>query len=273
MFELSKRYFHLPLEEKLKHQIQEKNHGYVRAGQENLDSTDQKSMDLKEAFNISRLTNEEDLPALFQENGNFRLVNQFQFDCYSLCMKLLKYLAIGFEIDEDYFLSRHKWDEDSSDIIRLLYYPSSSSLTTEKSIRAGAHSDYGSITLLFQHEEKGGLQVFDRVTKQWCDVKPYNEMIVVNTADALEYWTKGFVKSTVHRVIMPDQLSPDERYSIAYFCQPSNTVLLEPIPSKYMINRVFEKDEHAKHVLNHESDKILTAGEHLRLRLNKTYAY
>ncbi|CAF5166017.1 unnamed protein product, partial [Rotaria sp. Silwood1] len=48
---------------------------------------------------------------------------------------------------------------------------------------------------------------------------------------------------------------------------------LSPIPSKLILDQKFEKDEHAKHALDHENEESLTAGEHLARRLNKTYAY
>ena len=122
---------------------------------------------------------------------------------------------------------------------------------------------------------KSGLEVLDRSSNTWHPVEPFDEMIVVNFGDAIEYWSKGFIKSTVHRVIMPIMGSKkeNERYSIAFFCHPNNSALLTPIPSKLLLNHKFEKDEHAKRVLDHENEETLTAGEHLQMRLNKTYNY
>ena len=50
--------------------------------------------------------------------------------------------------------------------------------------------------------------------------------IVVNAADLLERWTSGKIKSTIHRVTLPDDTTVP-RQSIAYFCMPDNDWLIE----------------------------------------------
>lgn len=274
MFQLAKQFFQLPLNVKEQHLITQDNHGYVRRGQENLDSTNIKLIDEKEAFNIGKYMQADQLPACFAQPDNYQLISTFRRDCYNLVMQLLTYLAQSFEIDADYFTARHQWELPSGDTLRLLHYPVVQH-QSEESIRAGAHSDYGSLTLLFQHNHRSGLEVLDRSTDTWYPVEPFDDMIVVNFGDAMEYWSKGFIKSTVHRVVMPtsDSNKENERFSIAYFCHPNSSALLTPIPSKILANQKFEKDEHAKHALDHENEETLTAGEHLQMRLNKTYTY
>ncbi|CAM4899937.1 unnamed protein product [Rotaria socialis] len=278
MFSLAEAYFRLPLAIKEQHFITPEDRGYIRVGQENLDSANIKQIDEKEAFNIYTSDKSDQLPVLFAQPNNYKLISDFQRACYDLCMELLMYLADSFEIDRDYFTSRHKWGPDSADKLRLLHYPATQKKianTEHQSIRAGAHSDYGSITLLFQHNQKGGLEVLDRLTNIWHPIEPYEDMIVVNFGDIFEYWSNGFIKSAVHRVVMPVEhlTGSNERFSIAYFGFPNHTTLLSPILSKVIADRAFEKDEHAKHVLVHNNERIITAGEHLRMRLNKTYKY
>ena len=274
MFQLAKQFFQLPLNIKEQHLITQDNHGYVRRGQENLDTMNTKLIDEKEAFNIGKSVQVNQLPACFAQSDNYQILTRFHRDCYTLVMQLLTYLAQSFEIDVDYFTSRHQWELPSGDTLRLLHYPVVQN-QSEESIRAGAHSDYGSLTLLFQHNHRSGLEVLDRSSNTWYPVEPFDDMIVVNFGDAMEYWSKGFIKSTVHRVVMPtfDSNKENERFSIAYFCHPNNSALLTPIPSKILLNRKFEKDEHAKHALDHDNEETLTAGEHLQMRLNKTYTY
>jgi isopenicillin N synthase-like dioxygenase len=274
MFKLAKEFFRSPSNIKEEYIINKDNHGYVRRGQENLDSTNTKLIDEKEAFNIGKSMQPDQLPPPFSQSDNCQFIQKFHHDCYDLCMQLLTYLAQSFNIDSDYFTSRHKWELKSGDTLRLLHYPAVKNQSNE-SIRAGAHSDYGSITLLFQHENRSGLEVLDRSTNTWHPVAPFDDMIVINFGDAFEYWSKGFIKSTVHRVVMPiiDSTQENERFSIAFFCHPNDSTLLTPIPSKIIQNQIFEKDEHAKHTLDHNNENIVTAGEHLQMRLNKTYAY
>lgn len=274
MFALSQDFFRLPLQVKEEHLITEDNHGYVRRGQENLSGTSTNIIDEKEAFNIGKRVQSDNLPAIFARADNFQLITEFQRDCYQLCMRLLEYLARGFEIDVDYFTSRHKWELDSADTLRLLHYPAVRE-HSDTSIRAGAHSDYGSLTLLFQHLNQSGLEVLDRSSNTWHPVAPYEDMLVVNFGDAFEYWSKGFIKSTVHRVAMPvlDPAKENERFSIAYFCHPNNETLLTPVPSRLIRDRVYEKDAHAKQALEHDNENSLTAGEHFQMRISQTYTY
>lgn len=83
-------------------------------------------------------------------------------------------------------------------------------------VRAGEHSDYGSITLLFQ-DQRGGLQV-KSPNGQFVDATPIEDTCVVNAGDLLARWSNDTIKSTIHRVVEPPQGEGDThppRYSIA----------------------------------------------------------
>ena len=126
MFDLSKQFFHLPLEEKLRYSLNTVSYqGYLQIGQENLDSTSSKSIDQKEAFKIrqSDLEDQPQLPALFSDKGNFDLIQRFFKKCYDLCMNLFEHLADTFDIDRDYFTSRHSWGRAPGSTLKLLHYP------------------------------------------------------------------------------------------------------------------------------------------------------
>lgn len=278
MFQLAKEYFNQSIDEKEKNVINKDNFGYLRRGQENLDSTQIKQIDEKEAFNLKKYLQKDQLPSLFQQQNNFQLINSFHRNCFQLSMKLLTYLAKAFQIDPNYFTSEHQWDIETGEILRLLHYPSVDhhSLTQTNSInRAGAHSDYGSISLVFQHNQISGLEVFDRSNQIWYPVQANDQMIVVNFGDAAEYWSKGLIKSIVHRVSIPQSNSNqnNERFSIIYFAHPNLDSLLTPIPSKLIGDRQFIKDAHAQHALNHHNEQILTAGQHLQMRLDQTHYF
>ncbi len=91
---------------------------------------------------------------------------------------------------------------------------------------AGAHTDYGFITPLFQHGV-GGLQVMDS-RGGWIDVPPRDDAAVVNSGDLPERWTNGKHKSTLHRVIA--RTGDRDRYSIAMFLDPDSDVTVEALP-------------------------------------------
>lgn len=107
--------------------------------------------------------------------------------------------------------------------LRLLYYPSIDNELDihEKQLRCGEHSDYGTITLLFQ-DDIGGLQVVSP-TGEYVDAVPVPGSIVVNVGDLMEMWTSGRFKSTRHRVLIHNR-NRSARQSLAYFVHPDNDV-------------------------------------------------
>lgn len=171
----------------------------------------------------------------------------------------------------------------------MLYYPSvpaGSDYQPDVDIRAGAHSDYGSITLLFQRPGQPGLEILPPNTKpsdknydgtkDWTPVpvSPQSTIddpsppILVNIGDLLDYWTRNLFKSTVHRVVFPREGKEggEDRYSIAFFCHPVGATMLEPVPSEMIRLRpeVIGGDETL-------GKKVMTANEHLLSRLKATY--
>ncbi len=85
-------------------------------------------------------------------------------------------------------------------------------------LRAGAHSDYGTFTLLRQDDAPGGLEVL-AADNASVSAPAVDGAYVVNIGDALERWTNGRWRSTLHRVVLPptDVTESTERQSIAFF--------------------------------------------------------
>ncbi|SMR63037.1 unnamed protein product [Zymoseptoria tritici ST99CH_3D1] len=294
IFDLSKQFFDLPVEEKEKVSIASnsagKNHGWLSQGVEKLDPASQKRPDVKEAFNLAPHTSlkfPQPLPSLFLQPANHTLLTTFQTACQTLSDRLLVHFATALEIPSDWFTTRHSSSGGAhSSIFRLLYYPklhSSMESGNKDDLRAGAHSDYGSLTLLFRLPHQSGLEILTP-SGEWESValdplgtaKTPGEMpILVNIGDLLEDWTGGLLKSTVHRVVFPASISStdgqegevddSDRYSVAYFCHPLDEVLLEPVPS-----RVVEEWERQNG--KREGRDGCTAGEHLMRRLRATYS-
>lgn len=196
----------------------------------------------------------------------------FQHACHLLCLRLLSHFATALSLQSEWFATRHDHDKGvSGTILRLLYYPKCSS--TADDIRAGAHSDYGSLTLLFQLRGQPGLEI-RMPDGRWACVpvdplpvdigSPKTTLpILVNIGDLFEDWTGGLLKSTVHRVVFPENgKDAEDRYSIAYFCHPLDDVLLEPVPSE-MVRSHVQSGPGRRHEI--------TARQHLMERLAATY--
>ena len=162
-----------------------------------------------------------------------------------------------------------------------IQYPSQN-LPTDKTsvepIRCGAHTDFGSLTLLFQRPGQPGLEITSP-KGDWLPVTVFppgteNDAvppIVVNIGDMLQFWTKGVLRSTKHRVVIPltkladGTSSASERYSIAYFCHPAAQTLLVGVPSRLVEEQEEREPQHGA--------EIMTAGEHLRRKLDKAYGW
>ncbi|KAF8339030.1 uncharacterized protein EI90DRAFT_3040076 [Cantharellus anzutake] len=202
--------------------------------------------------------------------------------CHDLCMQLLRAFAIDMGLEEDYFTSRHAFDQEQSSILRLLYYPATtvSPISMENvsdDIRAGAHSDYGTCTLLFQ-KDIGGLQILSPSISndselRWIDVPVVDDAVLVNVGDAFDFWTNGKFKSTIHRVSCPRTIEGSRpRFSIAYFLHPEDSVPLQPI-SLYSRGQEGDSDNRGsvRNRFGVPTDRILTSKEWLLQRLSSTY--
>lgn len=109
--------------------------------------------------------------------------------------------------------------------LRLLYYPAMTELK-EGQVRLGEHSDYGTITLLFQ-DQIGGLEILQK--EGFVPARPIEGTILVNIGDLLQRWTNDKLVSTIHRVVVPHEelRRLTARQSMAFFVHPDNDVIIE----------------------------------------------
>ena len=101
---------------------------------------------------------------------------------------------------------------DGNSVLRLLHYPPVA--TDAPGIRAGAHEDINTITLLLGADE-AGLELLDR-DGRWLAVAPRPGEMVVNVGDMLQRLTNHRLRSTTHRVRNP----PPERRGVARYSMP-----------------------------------------------------
>ena len=106
--------------------------------------------------------------------------------------------------------------------MRLLHYPPGTG--AENEIGAGAHTDYGALTLLMTDGEPG-LQVKPR-DGDWTDVPHVPGSYVVNIGDCMMRWTNDIYVSTPHRVLPPKR----QRRSVAYFCEANPDTIVSALP-------------------------------------------
>ncbi|KAJ6438428.1 oxidoreductase, 2OG-Fe(II) oxygenase family [Purpureocillium lavendulum] len=287
-FAPSRRIFDTPLEEKQRCAIQTNNRGWTGMHAETLDPKNQRVGDFKEAFNFGEFVDskaQQPIPStIAADEARFAA---FADSCRGLCHKILYLLGLGLGVG-DFFSSAHfTTPAGSGTILRFLRYPPAEATPTAGAddVRAGAHSDYGSITLLFRLPGQAGLEVLRR-DNVWAPVpvSPPGTAadpappVLVNIGDLLSYWTNGLFRSTVHRVVFPadgaagaveGESSAGPRYSIAFFCHPVGTTRLEPVPSQKVKDYVPAGE--AASANPYAERKVMTADEHLFMRLKESY--
>jgi hypothetical protein len=112
--------------------------------------------------------------------------------------------------------NQHRPDKASTSGLAVLRYPSLSARTMHTG--QGAHTDVGSLTILFCRER--GLQVHDPTTDAWRFVAPRPGCAVINVGDSLRFLSGGSLRSALHRVVPYPGADIENRASCAYFMRP-----------------------------------------------------
>jgi len=147
----------------------------------------------------------------------------------TLATQMMRVFALALDLPEHYF--DDKVDRHIS-MFRVLNYPSQHEAPLDGQLRAGAHSDYGSMTILRQENRPGGLQVRNR-SGEWVDVPAVPGTFVVNIGDLMAQWTNDLWVSTVHRVVNPprDLAANSTRMSLVFFHQPNYDAMVSCLES------------------------------------------
>ncbi|XP_076343770.1 putative iron/ascorbate oxidoreductase DDB_G0283291 isoform X2 [Tachypleus tridentatus] len=167
--------------------------GYINGENEHLD------LDLDhEIKDIIAVTNEN---SCFPHEELAPGLRQTCLECISAILTLsnrfLKVLAIALGVDEDFFLKRHTYQEDKNGSFRMFYYPPVGDIKDPNVARFGEHTDFGTITFLFQ-DDSGGMELKTKSGK-WIQATPIKDTVILLVADLMSIWSNGLYPATVRR--------------------------------------------------------------------------
>ncbi|MEM9606181.1 MAG: 2-oxoglutarate and iron-dependent oxygenase domain-containing protein [Actinomycetota bacterium] len=216
--------------------------------------------DLKETFDIAIERSADDPrnspldgPNLWPELEGFReTLEDFQDVTLQVAHAVLRVMGAALDLDADFFESRLRRPLVET---RLLHYPGVEELPSDGQLGAGAHSDYGCVTLLYS-DGTPGLQL-QNADGEWIDAVVPADALVVNLGDLMQRWTNDRYRSTVHRVLPP---VGTDRYSVPVFVTGDWDAVVETLPSCIT-------DDAPKQY------ETVLAGEYLQRRFDETFAY
>ena len=203
--------------------------GYRGAGLSGLDPS--KPTDVKERF---RAPYDSNLPPGYwpERLPNFRqAIMVFHEAGLSVLRQVMQGVALSLGLPEEYFDAAH---QPHSGAVMLLHYPPITEPLLPGQLRSGAHTDFGTMTLLVHHGSAEGLEI-QRPDGTWLHAPSIPGAAIVNVGDLLMRWTNGQLRSVLHRVVPPEgEAARRPRYSATLFYEPRHEVIiscLEPCQS------------------------------------------
>ena len=214
---LMQGFFEQDQETKNKYKYQSENNlGYSIVGAENVDPTAPK--DMKESFNY----NNSRMPEELWPTG----INGFKataLQTIDIADKLTLKILEKFDTILDSGTTLVDAHLKPYNTTRVIHYPAMKP-TEDNMLRIGEHSDYGTITLLWQIDSVPGLEVEDLQGK-WHAVPYVWNGVVVNIGDLLQRWTNDYFRSTRHRV--NNDYCHVPRHSMPHFVDPTPGTIVE----------------------------------------------
>ncbi|MDB5572584.1 MAG: Isopenicillin synthase [Hyphomicrobiales bacterium] len=259
-FDAAKRFFDLPLAAKmaLHMQASPSTAGYEPMGAQRLDSQDKDTPpsppDFKESYYCAMDLPDDhpwarkrirgyghnqwpDLPGFRAQMLAYRRAVQQLGD------RILSYIALSLDLERYWF---EPYYDMPSGLVRMIKYPPQPADAAFNQIGAGAHTDWGGITILAQ-DSAGGLEV-QNVEGEWIEATPIAGAFVINLGDLMSRWSNGVYRSNLHRV--KNNSSERDRYSLPYFHSPRPDAVIAPIPTcvSDITPRLFEDCTCAQHM-------------------------
>ncbi|HEY7164446.1 MAG TPA: 2OG-Fe(II) oxygenase family protein, partial [Candidatus Binatia bacterium] len=195
--------------------------GYRGPGLSGLDPT--KPTDMKERFRAPCDTNLPpgywpERPARFHE-----AISLFHEAGLVVLREVMRAVALSLGVSENYFDAAH---QPHSGAVMLLHYPPITEPLLPGQLRSGAHTDFGTMTLLVHHGSAEGLEIL-RPNGSWLHAPSIHGAAIINVGDLLTRWTNGQLPSVLHRVVPPEgEASKRSRYSATLFYEPRHEVVI-----------------------------------------------
>lgn len=241
-FDLSQAFFALPESEKRKFALQKgQNVGWEFKSQVRPSTH---TPDQKESFQVTLSRMQGYWPDQLVLPEFQRVMLDFEYKAWALGMQVLSCFATRIGFDKEFFTRAHdRSSPEYQSTLRLIHYlPVDEEIAKDPTLwRAGAHTDFDCLTMVFQREGQGGLQVCpgndadaNGEGPAWTSVAAHDDLITCNIGDMLMRWSDDKLKSTLHRVRMPapeDATKP--RFSTVFFCQANRDQIVQGPEHKY----------------------------------------
>jgi len=175
-----------------------------------------------------------------------------------LSVRTLDLAARALALPEGYFRS---FIDQSVSQLQVINYPAQIAPPVAMQLRASAHTDFGTLTMLLAEDKPGGLQV-QKSDATWLDVVPPEPgCYIVNIGDLMARWTNDRWRSTVHRVVNPPRSAGAmaRRTSVVFFHHPNEHAVISCLPTCATADRP-------------PLYPPTTAGQHMRAKIAAVYS-
>ncbi|MFM9926363.1 2-oxoglutarate and iron-dependent oxygenase domain-containing protein [Variovorax sp. H27-G14] len=237
-FEMAERFFALPDDVKAKYPLKKA----VNAGWESRAQVRPSTgtPDQKESYQLTRPHMGDLWPTESELPGFRQGMLAFERQSWEVSMRVLSCFAMKLGFGPAFFERAHDQDAYSyQSTLRLLHYFAIAPEAQDQLglWRAGAHTDFDCLTLLYQRKGQGGLEVCpgkEMEAQAWTPIEPHDDVITCNIGDMLMRWSDDRLPSNFHRVKNPaagEYSGP--RYSIAFFAQANRDAVIEGPARKY----------------------------------------